>query len=170
MNLTRIMIATLLVGGLVLAGCGGKKAMEEPAPTDVSGTPVEQPPTETPIETPDNSATDLSPVALSDVFFDFDQYNLSGEGKGTLEANARELKRVTEGNITIEGHCDSRGTKAYNLALGEKRANAARDYLIALGVSASRITTISYGKERPFDTGDNEAAWAKNRRAHFVTQ
>jgi peptidoglycan-associated lipoprotein len=75
---------------------------------------------------------------------------------------------VSTVNITIEGHCDERGTKAYNLALGEKRANAAKEYLVALGVSGSRIATVSYGKERPFDPGHDEAAWAKNRRAHFV--
>jgi peptidoglycan-associated lipoprotein len=102
------------------------------------------------------------------VYFDFDSYNLTSEAKGTLDANARELKRVSTANISIEGHCDERGTKAYNLALGEKRANAARDYLVALGVSGSRISTVSYGKERPFDPGHDESAWAKNRRAHFV--
>jgi peptidoglycan-associated lipoprotein len=111
----------------------------------------------------------MSPVSLSDVFFDFDQYNLSSEAKSTLEANARELKRVGDSGVTIEGHCDERGTKAYNLALGEKRANAAKDYLVTLGVTASRINTISYGKERPFDSGHDESAWAKNRRAHFVS-
>jgi peptidoglycan-associated lipoprotein len=98
----------------------------------------------------------------------FDSYALSSEAKGTLEQNAKELKRVTATNVTIEGHCDERGTKAYNLALGEKRANAAKDYLVALGVSGSRINTVSYGKERPFDDGHDESAWAKNRRAHFV--
>jgi peptidoglycan-associated lipoprotein len=80
------------------------------------------------------------------------------------------MKRVTDKMITIEGHCDERGTKAYNLALGEKRANAAKDYLVAMGVNASRISTVSYGKERPFDSGHSEAAWAKNRRAHFVVK
>ena len=70
--------------------------------------------------------------------------------------------------ITLEGHCDERGTGSYNLALGEKRANAAKDFLVSLGVPASQITTVSYGKDRPFDAGHTEAAWAKNRRAHFV--
>jgi len=110
----------------------------------------------------------MSPISLNHVYFDFDSYSLTSEAKSTLEANGRELKRVTAANITIEGHCDERGTKAYNLALGEKRANAAREYLVALGVSASRINVVSYGKERPFDEGHDEAAWAKNRRAHFV--
>ncbi|MCI0452618.1 MAG: peptidoglycan-associated lipoprotein Pal, partial [Candidatus Latescibacteria bacterium] len=117
-----------------------------------------------------SGSTDMSPISLSDVFYDFDQYSLTSEAKGTLEANARELKRVGDAGITIEGHCDERGTKAYNLALGDKRANAAKDYLVSLGVTASRITTVSYGKERPFDAGHDESAWAKNRRAHFVTK
>ena len=75
---------------------------------------------------------------------------------------------TNSGNVTIEGHCDERGTSAYNLALGEKRANAAKEYLVALGVNAARVSTVSYGKERPFDDGHDESAWAKNRRAHFV--
>jgi peptidoglycan-associated lipoprotein len=162
----RLMVIAAILSLVAVAGCGGKKAVE-PTPTDTaSSTPVEE--TNTPVEQPDTRASDMSPIALNDVFFDFDQFNLSSEAKSTLEANARELKRVSDTSITIEGHCDERGTKAYNLALGDKRANAAKDYLVSLGVTASRITTISYGKERPFDTGQGESAWAKNRRAHFA--
>lgn len=166
--LKRLLILATVLSLVAVAGCGGKKAVE-PTPTDsgASSSPVEE--TNTPIETVAPPQTEVSPVSLNDVFFDFDQYNLSAEAKGTLEANARELKRVTAASVTIEGHCDERGTKAYNLALGDKRANAAKDYLVSLGVTASRITTISYGKERPFDTGSSESAWAKNRRAHFTS-
>lgn len=164
----RLMVLATILSLVAVAGCGGKKAVE-PTPTDTgSSTPVEEP-RETPIETPGSGNTDMSPISVSDVFFAFDQFNLSSEAKSTLEANARELKRVSDASVTIEGHCDERGTKAYNLALGDKRANAAKDYLVSLGVTASRVTTISYGKERPFDTGSSESAWAKNRRAHFVT-
>jgi peptidoglycan-associated lipoprotein len=131
--------------------------------------PVEEP-KEAPVEEVKTPVQDVSPIALSDAFFDFDSAALTAEAKSTLDADAREMKRVMDKNVTIEGHCDERGTKAYNLALGEKRANAARDYLVAMGVNPSRITTISYGKERPFDPGHNEAAWAKNRRAHFVVK
>jgi peptidoglycan-associated lipoprotein len=134
----------------------------DPAPK-VEEAPVEKPVAQKPVP-------EVSPIALSDAFFAFDSYSLSAEAKGILEADAREMKRVTDKSVTIEGHCDERGTKAYNLALGEKRANAARDYLVANGVNASRITTVSYGKERPFDPGHTEAAWAKNRRAHFVVK
>ncbi|HXV14570.1 MAG TPA: peptidoglycan-associated lipoprotein Pal [Candidatus Krumholzibacteria bacterium] len=165
----RLMVLAAILSLVAVAGCGGKKAVE-PTPTDTgSSTPVEEP-QEAPVEETSSGNTDMSPISLSDIFYDFDQYNLTSEAKGTLEANARELKRVGDAAITIEGHCDERGTKAYNLALGDKRANAAKAYLVSLGVTSSRITTISYGKERPFDTGHSESAWAKNRRAHFVTK
>lgn len=162
-----MVLATMLLLVVAVAGCGGDKAVDEPVVSEPSPAPTE--PAEEPIEEPVSQPVDMSPVSLNDVFFDFDQYNLSSEAKSTLEANARELKRVADAGITIEGHCDERGTKAYNLALGEKRAGAAKDYLVTLGVTASRINTISYGKERPFENGSNESAWAKNRRAHFTT-
>ena len=165
----RLWVLATIFSLVALAGCGGKKAVE-PTPADTgSSTPVVEEPAETPVETPTSGNTDMSPISLSDVFFDFDQYNLTSEAKSTLEANAREMKRVSDASATIEGHCDERGTKAYNLALGDKRANAAKDYLVSLGVMSSRITTISYGKERPFDSGHDESAWAKNRRGHFVS-
>lgn len=168
MSVAKLMALATLVSLVAVAGCGGKKAVNEPAQPAEATPPKVEEPKETPVETPTTQPTDVSPVALNDVFFDFDQYNLTSEAKSTLEANAREMKRVTDAAVTIEGHCDERGTKAYNIALGDKRANAAKEYLVAMGVNASRITTISYGKERPFDPGHNEAAWAKNRRAHFV--
>jgi len=152
---------------VAIAGCGGKKATTAPPPTEpASSQPAVEEATD---NTPTTPSEEVAPMSLGDAYFDFDSYALSSEAKGTLEANASQLKRVTAGNITIEGHCDERGTKAYNLALGEKRANAAKEYLVALGVNASRINTVSYGKERPFDDGHSDSAWAKNRRAHFVT-
>ena len=163
----RFMVLVALLSLVAVAGCGGDKAVDEGVASEPAPAPTE--PTEAPIEEPVSQPTDMSPVSLNDIYFDFDQHNLSSEAKSTLEANARELKRMSDAGVTIEGHCDERGTKAYNLALGEKRANAAKDYLVTLGVTASRINTISYGKERPFDTGTGESAWAKNRRAHFVS-
>ncbi|HET6348249.1 MAG TPA: peptidoglycan-associated lipoprotein Pal [Candidatus Krumholzibacteria bacterium] len=165
---TRMLWIAALLALAMIAGCGGKKAANAPTtePAPAQTTPqVEETPTDQGSTTP---SEEVAPMSVNDAFFDFDSYALTSEAKGTLEANAREMKRVTTGSVTIEGHCDERGTKAYNLALGEKRANAAKDYLVALGVSAARINTVSYGKERPFDDGHNEAAWAKNRRAHFV--
>jgi peptidoglycan-associated lipoprotein len=105
---------------------------------------------------------------LKDVFFDFDRYEIRSDQRDPLSANAEWLSRHPEVPVTIEGHCDERGTRGYNQALGERRANAAKDYLVRSGVDAGRITTISYGKDRPFDQGHDETAWAKNRRAHFV--
>jgi len=165
-----IIFALALIALVAIAGCGGKKATTAPPPTEpATSSTTTTPPVETPAEAPATPSTDLNQMQLSDAFFDFDSYALSSEAKGTLEQNAKQLKAATAGNVTIEGHCDERGTEAYNLALGEKRANAAKDYLVALGVSGSRINTVSYGKQRPFDDGHDESAWAKNRRAHFVT-
>ena len=98
------------------------------------------------------------------VFFDFDKYNLDSNARRTLEKQAAWLKTNANLSVTIEGHADERGTREYNLALGERRANAAKDYLVALGISPGRVKTISYGKERPVALGSNEAAWAQNRR------
>jgi peptidoglycan-associated lipoprotein len=162
------MLVLLLVAGLafVIAGCGGKEAVEED-PTEIEAPPVvDEPVEEPPVEEPEPVEVPLP--ELEDVFFAFDKYNLTEESKRALEGNAAELRRASDANIIVEGHCDERGTKSYNLSLGEKRANAAKEYLVSLGISGSRVTVISYGKERPFDPGHNEAAWAKNRRAHFV--
>jgi peptidoglycan-associated lipoprotein len=105
---------------------------------------------------------------LKPVHFDFDSSELSSDAQAVLNANAELLKKYQAWTITLEGHCDERGTAEYNLALGERRALAARNYLVSLGISADRLRTVSYGKEFPFDPGHDEAAWARNRRAHFV--
>jgi peptidoglycan-associated lipoprotein len=105
---------------------------------------------------------------LKPVFFELDSADLSGLGQSALQENAGVLKKYANWQITIEGHCDERGSAEYNLALGERRALAARDYLISLGIPATRVRTVSYGKEFPFDPARNDAAYAKNRRAHFV--
>lgn len=105
---------------------------------------------------------------LQPVFFDYDQSEITAEGQGVLNKNAEILKRYPTWIVNIEGHCDERGTPEYNLSLGERRAVAARAYLVSLGISADRVKTASYGSEFPFDPGHDEAAWARNRRAHFV--
>lgn len=102
------------------------------------------------------------------VFFPLDSFEVDGTGQQALNTNAGILKKYPTWVITIEGHCDERGTAEYNLALGEKRALAAKTYLVSLGVPADRLRTVSYGKEFPFDPGHDEGAWLKNRRAHFV--
>ena len=105
---------------------------------------------------------------LHDIRFDFDMADIREDAKPTLEENASFLKQYPSIKIVIEGHCDERGSVEYNLALGERRAKAARNYLATLGVESARMTTVSYGKELPLDPGHDEQAWARNRRAHFV--
>lgn len=102
------------------------------------------------------------------VFFNFDQYDLTPQGQATLQAQAAWLQQYPNVSLIIEGHADERGTREYNLALGERRAVAVRNYLIALGVSPTRLTTVSYGKERPAVVGSNDSAWAQNRRGVSV--
>jgi peptidoglycan-associated lipoprotein len=104
------------------------------------------------------------------VFYDYDRSDLKPEARQTLERQAAWLKQYSNVRLQIEGHCDERGTREYNLALGERRANAAKNYLVALGIPASRLSTISYGKERPAVLGSNETSWAQNRRAVSVVQ
>ena len=105
---------------------------------------------------------------LQDAFFGFDEGTLSSDAQAALTASADWLKRYPQYNLLIEGHCDERGTEQYNLALGDRRANQAKQFLVTLGVDGARIRTVSYGEERPFDPGHDDAAWARNRRAHLV--
>jgi peptidoglycan-associated lipoprotein len=118
------------------------------------------------------SATDIDLInknsPFQPVFYRYDSSEVDTESQKVLNANAEILKKYPTWVITIEGHSDERGTAEYNLALGERRAAAARTYLVSLGIPADRLKTVSYGKEFPFDPGHDEAAWAKNRRAHFV--
>ncbi len=124
------------------------------------------------------ATTTVTPGSVADfrqnvgdrVFFDTDMSTIREDGRQTLNRQAEWLKKYGNYQITIEGHCDERGTREYNLALGERRANAARQYLVAQGVPAARIKTISYGKERPDPVGSDEAAWARNRRAVTALQ
>ncbi len=110
----------------------------------------------------------LESKLLKDIHFDFDKYDIRPGDAEILKANASLLMKQPTVKIQIEGHCDERGTIEYNLALGERRANSAKKYLISLGMPADRISTISYGKEKPLDSSHNEEAWAKNRRAHSI--
>ena len=107
---------------------------------------------------------------MKDVFFAYDSYDIESQYQGVLQADARFLKQHPNIKFTIEGHCDERGSTEYNLALGDNRANSTKQALIQLGISADRIRTISYGKEKPFCTESNESCWQQNRRGHFVYQ
>ncbi len=137
------------------------------------------PPTPTTPATPPTPSTPPTPPPvtefrdnpnLTDIHFDFDKYNIRPGDAKILDANAVWLKSNTGNLVLIEGHCDERGTNEYNLALGERRAKSTMNYLVAQGVQASRITIISYGKERPLCAEHNEQCWSQNRRAHFLTK
>jgi peptidoglycan-associated lipoprotein len=105
---------------------------------------------------------------LADAFFDFDQWHIRDDARADLQANAEWLRRWASTRVTIEGHCDPRGTSEYNLALGERRAHAVRSYLVALGIAPERLMTVSKGEETPFCTGETEDCWQQNRRGHFI--
>lgn len=172
MRVKHIFILLLVVMvAFALTACSKKQTAGQSAEIDTTPvTPPSPPPVEDDTETAvTDTEVDTEPIpVMSDIFFDFDKSNLTSEAKRILEENARQLQDARSTTITVEGHCDERGTNSYNLALGERRAKAARDYLRSLGIAASRVKTVSMGEERPFDSGHTEAAWAKNRRAHFV--
>ncbi len=142
-----------------LAAQAEKSAVKDrPAGVDSSGKPVLY---------GDTSAIGIGGNVIVDVLFDFDRYSIKAESKLTLEKNAQILKDHADAMITLEGHCDERGTDDYNIALGERRADSVKKYLSKLGISSGRINTISYGEERPFCTEHDEDCWRQNRRVHF---
>ena len=182
----------VLVGSLALLGCpkrpevvqagpaaiGPGAAAPAPAPAPpaprVAETPVTRPapPAEAPVQ-PAPAAPAPTPAApaaapLKDVFFDFDKFQIRDDQKAALDTNVAWLKANPRAKLAIEGHCDERGTPEYNLGLGERRAKVVKEYLVTAGIAADRIVTVSYGEERPFVLGHDEAAWKWNRRGHLV--
>ncbi len=174
-------IISTMVGVIYIAGCASnngvtKTSSLKPSPTLSKNTPAPQttsPPVEV-VSKPNMNENDTNQNTLlktqgipkvGSSYFAFDQYNLTKEDTDTLAKNAQWLKRNPKIHVRVEGNCDERGTVEYNLALGERRANAVKNYYESFGISANRIQTISYGKERPKYFGHNEDAWAKNRRA-----
>jgi len=176
-----ILIIFVLCVGLIMIGCPKKTAVkEEPSVKTEEAAKAE---TERAKEAKAKEQFEKSLVAketpgvagevfesslLKDIHFDFDKYDIRPADGDILKENSVLLKKYTNVKIQIEGHCDERGTVEYNLALGERRANRAKDYLVSLGIPPDRVSTISYGKEKPLDPGHNEEAWAKNRRAHTI--
>jgi len=175
----------LLVLALSVVACsGGSKATAPPPEPAPEPTPVvdetiieeevSEPVTESlstedvSSEIPDDLMVLNQRGYLEDTFFDTDRFDLTPEARGVLAKNANWLLQYPTVLVLVEGHCDERNTREYNLALGERRANAVRDYLKSLGVSGDRVRTISYGEEKPFALGQSEEAWRLNRRAHFV--
>jgi peptidoglycan-associated lipoprotein len=185
---SKALLVLVLLMTVVISACnkGNKppvaRPMPPPPPVDTGGPP---PPPEPPrpvsepvVVVPPMPADDMigsksiddlnrdSP--LKPLFFALDSSDVDAGGQTILQANAAVLKKYPGMQITIEGHCDERGTAEYNLALGERRALAAKNYLVSLGIPADKVKTVSYGKEFPFDAGHDDGAWANNRRAHFV--
>ena len=192
-----LLVAPLLILALFLVGCPKRPAttMAAAPPPVAPAPPAPAPPTPTPAPPPAAAPTPPPAAAappapappapappparpaefmanpnLNNIYFDFDKYNIRPGDAKILDANAAWLKSNPNNLVLIEGHCDERGTAEYNLALGERRAKSAMNYLVAQGVQANRITIISYGKERPVCTESTEACWAKNRRDAFLTK
>jgi peptidoglycan-associated lipoprotein len=172
---------------LTISACAKKQppvARPMPPPASTAGTggtappPPPQPVSEPVLVPPEPVAEDaIAGRTLDDLnrdsplkplFFELDSSEVSAEGQRVLQENAAIMKKYPTWQITVEGHCDERGTAEYNLALGERRALAAKNYLVSLGIPADKVKTVSYGKEFPFDPGHDDRAWSNNRRAHFV--
>ena len=185
----RVVAGGVLAAALVIAGCGGKKPPVAPdpqpappvtaAPTNPASPapppqqarePLPVPPQPVPEDgVSARSLDDLNRNSpLTPVFFGYDSSELSEAAQKAAQANAAVLRTNRTWVVTIEGHCDERGTAEYNLALGEQRASSVKAYLVSMGIAAERLRVLSYGKEFPFDAGHDEAAWTKNRRGHFV--
>ncbi|HZA34398.1 MAG TPA: OmpA family protein [Vicinamibacterales bacterium] len=177
--------ALALVISIGAAGCAKKApaAAPPPPPPPPAATPAPPPPPPPPTPPPPPPPKPLTEEEvfagksvdqlnaekpLGDVFFDLDSASVSEEGRGALQKNADWLKRWSSVALTVEGHCDNRGTPEYNLALGERRANAVREYLVSLGLSGPRVQAISKGEEQPFCRDETESCWSQNRRGHFI--
>ena len=186
-RLTVLFLAIALAAGGAGSACKGRRppvarptqpppdtdmtANRPPAPPEpvTEGPPVSVPPEPTVSSADMGSLDEINKKGiLAPVFFLLDRADMSSEGQAVLTKNAETMKQFPTWIVSIEGHCDERGTAEYNLALGERRALAVRQYLVSLGIAAERLRTVSYGKEFPFDPGHGEQSWARNRRANFV--
>ena len=182
---TASIAAFSLMLGLAVAACGKKEVAVTPPPPEMPTAPTAPPAPPAPPTAPTAAPTPRtlsedeifsqkslaqlnSEQPLGDVYFDLDNATIRDEGRAALATNATWLKRWTSTRISVEGHCDERGTAEYNLGLGERRASAVKAYLVELGVPADRVVIVSKGKEAPFCTESNEACWRQNRRGHFI--
>ncbi|MBO6766930.1 MAG: peptidoglycan-associated lipoprotein Pal [Erythrobacter sp.] len=165
---TRVATGLMLASTIALAACQ-KKAPEELPPPPVETAPAPAPAPTGPAVGSQQHFVDAVGQANTVVYFDTDRFNIDAEDQMKLQRQAQYFSQYSQVTFTIEGHADERGTREYNLALGERRANAAKNYLVSIGIPANRIRTVSYGKERPVALGSNESAWAQNRRAATVT-
>lgn len=167
------LLSIILMGTIVfLASCSKKDVVEgDPMASagGLEGGTGEGAPVPPPVTTGGAGEAGTASTDLATIYFAYDSYALTSEARNALKSNADWLSANPSARVQIEGHCDERGTNEYNMALGDRRANAVRGYLEKMGVSRSRIDTISYGEERPSDPGHDEGAWSRNRRAVFVT-
>ncbi len=165
-SLKNLLLPALLTLALALGGCSSKTTEEE-VDTDALSQ-IDRPDSDG-LDIPVNADSDSGRAgALETVHFPFDSSTLTEETRRSLQRNVEFLRNNPNIEVQVEGHCDERGGVQYNLALGERRAKAVRDYLVAMGISSNRISTISFGKERPIAFGHDETAWRQNRRANFV--
>lgn len=166
-----VLAGVALIAAFGSTGCARRAVQAPPEPAPPPSIEVAAPiETEPPAVEPPTEPEVILPPEFDPAFFDYDSYRLSVSAREALDRAAKTLRERPELWIAIEGHCDDRGTTEYNLALGERRASAARDHLMAAGVQSDRIRIISFGEERPFAAGSDETAWAQNRRAHVVVQ
>ncbi|WP_404426269.1 peptidoglycan-associated lipoprotein Pal [Thalassospira australica] len=162
----KLRILSVFAAAALLAAC--ETAPDSSATSAGEGVSTTNQPSSTSSELSESSPEWFAVNVGDRVFFGFDKYDLSGEARRTLELQSAWLKKYPQYKVVVEGHADERGTREYNLALGERRANSVKDYLVALGIDPSRVETISYGKERPVALGHDEESWAKNRRSVSV--
>ena len=185
MHKRRFFVTVMLAAVMCVTACGKKKppattpmpAPEVPRTETTPGEKAQRVEEATPVATEPVAEDTIGAKSLDDLnrdsplkpaFFGLDSAELDSAAQAAVQSNAELLKKYSSWVITIEGHCDERGTAEYNLALGERRAVAVKTYLVSLGISPDRVRTVSYGKEFPFDPGHSDAAWSKNRRGHFV--
>lgn len=179
------LLVILAMSLVITAGCGSKKVTSEPTPSvevkdDSEWAPPPPPPAEPEPQVDEEAlakeaaarakAEAVAELKSVTIHFAFDSYDLSQEARDILSLKANIMRKYDDVNVVIEGHCDERGTEEYNLALGERRARAAYQHLVILGVDPVRMSIVSFGEERPVDPAHNETAWEKNRRAEFVVQ
>lgn len=166
---SRLTLTAAIVASLALGACASKAPKQlppDPGPAVSTGSTQG----ESSAPTPGSQADFVAQMMGQDtIYFDTDKFNVDSADQAALQAQATWLLKYPGKRATVEGHADERGTREYNLALGERRANAAKNFLVSLGVDASRLTTVSYGKERPIALGSDEESWAKNRRAVTIT-
>ena len=179
----KLILVSMIVGTIITAGCAQKAVVQneapaqKPAPTAVEKRPVVAPSTGQVVPQDNMREKELANMQrmqqelqakLRDIHFNFDKYDLEAQAKTVLNDLADILAKHPNLRVTVEGNCDERGTGEYNMALGDKRASAAKQYLISRGISSARVNTVSYGKEKPVCTESTDECWTKNRRDHFV--